>query len=94
MAAGWAVFWAVCCRTGSGGDQCSNLCIRLEREGYNVWYDNGQRADGIAVQTLRYEEKPTKGPDTVWDAPGMVRIKIPWGGVSPAQLDVLADLSE
>ncbi|MFP6565405.1 MAG: nitrite/sulfite reductase [Myxococcota bacterium] len=67
---------------------------RLRRGVYGQRYDNGQRADGIAVRTLAYAEKPTKGPDTLWDAPGMVRIKVPWGGVSPEQLDLLADLSE
>ena len=67
---------------------------RLRRGVYGQRYDNGQRADGIAVRTLGFEDKPTKGPETLWDAPGMVRIKIPWGGVSPQQLDVLADLCE
>jgi sulfite reductase (ferredoxin) len=67
---------------------------RLRRGVYGQRYDNGQRADGIAVRTLPYEGKPTKGPDTVWDAPGMQRIKIPYGGVSPEQLEVLADLAE
>jgi sulfite reductase (ferredoxin) len=37
---------------------------------------------------------PTKGPETIWDAPGMQRIKIPYGGTSPEQLEVLADLAE
>jgi sulfite reductase (ferredoxin) len=32
----------------------------------------------------------TKGPDTAWDAPGMQRIKLPYGGVTPEQLEVLA----
>ena len=36
----------------------------------------------------------TKGPDTYWDAPGMMRIKIPFGGVTADQLDVLAQLAE
>jgi sulfite reductase (ferredoxin) len=67
---------------------------RLRRGVYGQRYDNGQRADGIAVRELPYEDKPTKGPDTVWDAPGMQRIKIPYGGVSPEQLEVLAALSE
>jgi sulfite reductase (ferredoxin) len=67
---------------------------RLRRGVYGQRYDNGQRADGIAVRELPYENKPTKGPDTVWDAPGMQRIKIPYGGVSPEQLEVLAALSE
>ncbi len=67
---------------------------RLRRGVYGQRYDNGQRADGIAVRTLAFEDRPTKGPDTVWDAPGMMRIKIPFGGVSPDQLEVLAALSE
>jgi len=67
---------------------------RLRRGVYGQRYDNGQRADGIAVRELPFEERPTKGPDTVWHAPGMQRIKIPFGGISPEQLEVLADLSE
>ena len=67
---------------------------RLRRGVYGQRYDNGQRADGIAVRQLPFEERPTKGPDTAWHAPGMVRIKIPFGGVSTEQLEVLADLSE
>ena len=35
----------------------------------------------------------TKGPDTVWDAPGMMRIKIPFGKLTADQLDVLSELS-
>src|SRR5204863_4673196 len=36
----------------------------------------------------------TKGPDTLWDAPGMQRIKIPFGGLTPDQMDALAELAE
>jgi len=67
---------------------------RLRRGVYGQRYDNGQRYDGYATQQLAYQDKPTKGVDTIWDAPGMQRIKIPYGGVSPDQLDVLADLAE
>jgi len=67
---------------------------RLRRGVYGQRYDNGKRHDGIAERVLAFDEKPTKGPDTVWDAPGMQRIKIPYGGVSPDQLDVLAALAE
>src|SRR5258706_6163413 len=67
---------------------------RLRRGVYGQRYDNGKRHDGIAERALPFEAKPTKGPDTLWDAPGMQRIKIPFGGVSPDQLDVLAALSE
>ena len=67
---------------------------RLRRGVYGQRYDNGQRFDGIQTQRLGYPQRNTKGPDTMWDAPGMVRIKIPFGGVNPDQLDTLADLAE
>ena len=67
---------------------------RLRRGVYGQRYDNGQRADGLAVKQLPFSDVPTKGPDTIWDAPGMTRIKIPFGGVSPEQLEVLADCAE
>src|SRR5690348_397175 len=66
---------------------------RLRRGTYGQRYDNGRRHDGIAQQTLPYQGL-TKGPDTMWDAPGMQRIKIPFGGLNPAQMRVLADLAE
>src|SRR6185295_15649960 len=40
------------------------------------------------------EQSPTKGPHTLWNAPGMQRIKIPFGGLNASQLEVLADLAE
>src|SRR6187397_815995 len=67
---------------------------RLRRGAYGQRYDNGHRNDGIRSQELQYSTDLTKGPDTLWDAPGMQRIKIPFGGVTPDQLDTLADLSE
>jgi sulfite reductase (ferredoxin) len=67
---------------------------RLRRGVYGQRYDNGKRHDGVAERDLPYAERPTKGPDTVWDAPGMQRIKIPYGGLSPEQMEVLADLAE
>jgi len=67
---------------------------RLRRGAYGQRYDAGTRHDGVAEQTLTFADVPTKGPDTVWDAPGMQRIKIPYGGTSPEQLEVLADLAE
>ena len=66
---------------------------RLRRGTYGQRYDNGRRHDGIAQQTLPYSPL-TKGPDTLWDAPGMLRIKIPFGGMNPEQMCVLADLAE
>ena len=45
----------------------------------------GQRHDGKRVQKLKFREA-IKGPDTFWDAPGMMRIKIPFGGITPEQL--------
>ncbi|MCZ6625505.1 MAG: nitrite/sulfite reductase [Deltaproteobacteria bacterium] len=68
---------------------------RLRRGVYGQRYDNGQRHDGTRVQKLKLPSGDlTKGPETVWDAPGMMRIKIPFGGVTPEQMEVLADLSE
>ncbi len=67
---------------------------RLRRGCYGQRYDNGHRHDGIRTQQLSFLTDMTKGPDTLWDAPGMQRIKIPFGGVTPDQLDTLADLSE
>src|SRR5277367_6574517 len=61
---------------------------RLRRGTYGQRYDNGRRHDGIAAQTLPYQPL-TKGPDTFWDAPGMTRIKIPFGGVNPEQMRAL-----
>ncbi len=67
---------------------------RLRRGVYGQRYDNGKRNDGYATRELAFADVPTKGPDTHWDAPGMQRIKVPFGGVSPEQLEVLADLAE
>lgn len=68
---------------------------RLRRGVYGQRYDNGQRHDGIASRRLEFPAGDlTKGPETLWDAPGMVRIKIPYGGVSPEQLEVIAELAE
>ncbi|HVU22883.1 MAG TPA: nitrite/sulfite reductase [Opitutus sp.] len=67
---------------------------RLRRGAYGQRYDNGHRYDGTESRTLPFAEKPTKGPGTQWDAPGMQRIKIPFGGLNPAQLEVMAELAE
>ena len=66
---------------------------RLRRGIYGQRYDNGQRHDGMRAQKLKFRAL-NKGPDTYWDAPGMMRIKIPFGGITPKQLETLADLSE
>ena len=68
---------------------------RLRRGVYGQRYDNGQRHDGIDARTLTFPSGDlTKGPETLWDAPGMLRIKVPWGGLTPLQIDVLAELAE
>ena len=68
---------------------------RLRRGIYGQRYDNGQRHDGRKVQEIAYPSgKLTKGPNTMWDAPGMQRIKIPGGGLNAEQLETLADLAE
>src|SRR6266540_4604970 len=66
---------------------------RLRRGAYGQRYDNGKRHDGFKTRELPYPPR-TKGPDTFWDAPGMQRIKIPYGGLNPEQMIVLAELAE
>ena len=67
---------------------------RLRRGAYGQRYDNGQRHDGITHRTLSFPTPATKGTETTWDAPGMQRIKIPFGGLKPDQMDVLAEVAE
>ena len=67
---------------------------RLRRGAYGQRYDNGQRHDGIDTRKLAYPTELTKGPETLYDAPGMHRIKIPFGAMTPAQMRVMADLAE
>ncbi len=68
---------------------------RLRWGAYGQRYDNGQRFDGLQTQTLTYSNSElTKGPNTLWDAPGMLRIKIPFGGVTPDQLEALAEVAD
>ncbi len=66
---------------------------RLRRGAYGQRYDNGLRNDGITTQQIPYPPL-TKGPETHWDAPGMQRIKVPFGGLNPDQMLVMADLAE
>ena len=68
---------------------------RLRRGTYGQRYDKGERDDGTGPKPLAFPcGDLKKGPDTVWDAPGMQRIKIPFGKVSVAQLELLAELAE
>src|SRR5687767_2745148 len=56
---------------------------RLRRGTYGQRYDNGQRHDGTASRVLAFPSGDrVKGPSTLWDAPGMQRIKIPYGKLS------------
>src|SRR5260370_3621222 len=68
---------------------------RLRRGVYGQRYDNGERHNGKRVQEIDYPSgELTKGPNTMWDAPGMQRIKIPAGGLNADQLEALAELAE
>ncbi len=68
---------------------------RLRRGAYGQRYDNGQRHDGEKTQTIVFPSgDATKGPSTLWDAPGMQRIKIPYGRLTADQLDTLSDVAE
>ncbi len=69
----------------------------MRRGAYGQRYDNGQRWDGKETQNLPFPSSSTeltKGVNTVWDAPGMQRIKIPFGGMNPQQLELMAELAE
>jgi len=69
--------------------------LRLRRGAYGQRYDNGKRYDGLRTQEIPFPRRGlTKGPDTEFDAPGMQRIKIPFGKLSAEQLEVLADCAE
>src|SRR5512134_3114761 len=46
---------------------------RLRRGAYGQRYDNGHRHDGKVTRKLEYPSPGTKGPSTLWDAPGMQR---------------------
>lgn len=68
---------------------------RLRRGAYGQRYDNGMRHDGRENRPIPFPcSGLTKGPNTIWDAPGMLRIKIPYGGLNPEQLETIADLAE
>ena len=82
-------------RQQGGIDEVVFAETRLRRGAYGQRYDNGLRHDGAQQQTLPFDEtKNTKGANTVWDAPGMQRIKIPFGGMNPGQLETMAELAE
>ena len=69
--------------------------MRLRRGVYGQRYDNGQRHDGLNTRELVFPNPDlTKGPGTQWDAPGMVRIKNPFGAITADQMDVLAEVGE
>ncbi|MFP6627250.1 MAG: nitrite/sulfite reductase [Deltaproteobacteria bacterium] len=68
---------------------------RLRRGVYGQRYDNGRRHDGVHESSLDFPSADTtKGVDTKWDAPGMQRIKIPFGGLTASQLELLAEVAE
>ena len=69
--------------------------LRLRRGAYGQRYDNGKRYDGLATREIPFPRRGlTKGPETEFDAPGMQRIKIPFGKLTAEQLEVLADCAE
>ena len=68
---------------------------RLRRGAYGQRYDNGQRHDGVDTRKLPFPSgELTKGHETMWDAPGMQRIKIPFGALTAEQMEVFAACSE
>ncbi len=67
---------------------------RLRRGAYGQRYDNGLRNDGRGQRRLAFPSDATKGVDTVFDAPGMQRIKNPYGLVTADQMEVMAECAE
>jgi sulfite reductase (ferredoxin) len=69
--------------------------LRLRRGAYGQRYDNGRRHDGEKSQEIPFPNPDlVKGPDTKWEAPGMQRIKIPFGGLTAEQMEGLAEVAE
>lgn len=67
---------------------------RLRMGAYGQRYDNAKRSNGKESVPIPFPGDLTKGPDTAWHAPGMQRIKLPYGGLTPEQMYLFADLSE
>src|SRR5688500_2772951 len=68
---------------------------RLRRGAYGQRYDNGQRHDGVDTRKLPFPSgELTKGHETMRDAPGMQRIKIPFGALTAEQMEEFAACSE
>ncbi|MFO0618154.1 MAG: nitrite/sulfite reductase [Polyangiaceae bacterium] len=68
---------------------------RLRRGAYGQRYDNGERHDGVETRLLAYPSgELTKGPVTLWDAPGMQRIKLPYGRITAEQMEAMAECAE
>jgi hypothetical protein len=53
-----------------------------------------KRPNGKATRTRTYPSANTKGPRTLWGAPGTQRTKIPFDGLNASRLEVWADLCE
>ena len=66
---------------------------RLRRGSYGQRYDNGLRDDGTGQKKLAFPREIFKGPDTYFDAPGMLRIKNPYGKVTVEQMEVNSKVS-
>jgi sulfite reductase (ferredoxin) len=67
---------------------------RLRRGAYGQRYDRGTRFDGERIRAIGYFPLPSKGAGAAWDAPGMQRIKLPWGGLESEQMRVIADVAD
>ena len=68
---------------------------RLRAGVYGQRYDNGRRHDGQQSREVGFPDPQlTKGPDTLWHALGMQRIKIPFGELTARQLEVLGEVAE
>jgi len=68
---------------------------RLRMGAYGQRYDNGSRHSGQEQKSIAFPEPQIKkGVDTFYHAPGMIRIKMPFGRLTTEQMRVCADICE
>lgn len=68
---------------------------RLRMGAYGQRYDNGKRHDGQESREIPFPDHDLKkGVDTFYHAPGMERIKLPFGRITCDQIETIADCAE
>ncbi|MBE7560086.1 nitrite/sulfite reductase [bacterium] len=87
-------FEAELARARQGRSDPAVFTETLRRRGvYGQRYDHGRRHNGVESRAIPYPHL-FKGKGIYWDAPGMQRIKLPFGALTCGQMEVIADLAE